>query len=866
LRPRATNDLDEEMEFHISRIAEELVEAGWTREEAREAALERFGDPGAVREACRREDRGMGMKMAQMIAMARQDVAFAVRQLVRRPLVNSLALVTLVLGVGATAVVFSLVHAVVLRDLPFPDPDRLVRISQTSPRGRPYSMAEPNFVDFQARQRTLEAMAGIGFGRPVLTGDGEAESLEGLRVSHTFFPLLGLEPLVGRTFLAQEDVKGGADQVVVLSESIRERRYGRDPRVLGSMLTLDGISRQVVGIVSSGRAWPRVEVFTPLSPEPVEERDNQIIESIGRLRRGTTIADVQIEMSAIAADLSDSYPDSNDGWGATVRPLRDWLVGQRLSRMGFLLLGAVGLLLLMACVSVTNLRVAQASMRMQEMGVRAALGAGRTRIASQLLIEGAVLGVLGAGIGVALTHRALPLVQALGPTDVGRLNEAAVNGPVLGVAVAAALLTVLVSGLAPAMLLARSGVFDSLKAGSERAGRDGVRLRNTLVVAQFALALTVVVGAGLMIRSFAQLQSVDLGFEPEGMVRFSVRLPDSRFERGERYPQVVRLMDEIEAIPGVVAAGITHAPPFGWMTPSNFVVRSDQEPDRQEDFHPISWRGVAGNYFEANGILLLAGRTFRPEDNVERPPNPPIIIDQALVDVLWPDGQNPIGQLVTWFLPGGRQCEVVGVVGTVRDERVDADPRPRVYWPYGWMSWYEPSVLVRTAGEPAALIPAIRRAALRVDPTVPAMSPGAVRDDLRERIAWPRFTMQVLGAFSIATLILAALGIYGVTAFSVTQRQREIGLRVALGADTNEVLRLVLGRAMKLAAAGIGIGLVMALALSRFMESLLYEVSVTDPMTFVAVSALLGVVALAAAWVPAGRAVRVSPRDAILAE
>ena len=236
------------------------------------------------------------------------------------------------------------------------------------------------------------------------------------------------------------------------------------------------------------------------------------------------------------------------------------------------------------------------------------------------------------------------------------------------------------------------------------------------------------------------------------------------------------------------------------------------------------------------------------------------------MDVLWPDGQNPIGQLVTWFLPGGRQCEVVGVVGTVRDERVDADPRPRVYWPYGWMSWYEPSVLVRTAGEPAALIPAIRRAALRVDPAVPAMSPGVVRDDLRERIAWPRFTMQVLGAFSIATLILAALGIYGVTAFSVTQRQREIGLRVALGADTNEVLRLVLGRAMKLAAAGIGIGLVMALALSWFMESLLYDVSVTDPMTFVAVSVLLGLVALAAAWVPAGRAVRVSPRDAILAE
>lgn len=574
-------------------------------------------------------------------------------------------------------------------------------------------------------------------------------------------------------------------------------------------------------------------------------------------------------MSRIAAQLSLEYPESNDRWGAAVESVRDWLIGPQLTRLGGFLLGAVGLFLLMACASVSNLLLARATVRLQEMGIRAALGAGRARLAAQVIVEGAVLAVLGGGLSVVATIVGLRVVQALGPADIVRLGEAGVNGPVLFVATVAAALAVVVAGAAPALLMIRGSVFSGLRVGTVHASGPGRRFRDGLVVAQFALAVTVVLSASLLTQSFIRLQNVDLGFEPNGMVRFAVRLPEGQFNQGSREDYLRRLGEELEAIPGIVAVGATHAPPFSRFRPSNFVARSDQEPDRQQDFVPVSWRAISGDYFAAVGIPLLAGRVFGPEDRLrpgEQVQNPPVIIDRALAELLWPDGEEPLGRLVTWFLPGGRQCEVIGVVATARDENVDGELRPRIYRPFTYTSWDQPTVVVRTAGNPSDLIPVLRGVVLALDASVPAISPAPLKQDVRETVAWPRFTMQVLTLFGFIALALAAMGIYGVTAFSVSQRRREIGVRVALGAEPAGVHWMIVRGAMGLAMPGIALGVGGSLALKGFLETLLFESSTVDLTIYLLVPSTLFLVAVVSAWLPARRAVRLDARSALVSE
>lgn len=858
----------DEMAHHLEELQRRLEEDGFTPEQARAEATRRFGDPDRIQRRTRSAATVTG-RWARVAIAARMDATFALRQLIRRPLVTALTLTTLVVGVAATAVVYSVVDAVVLQPVPVDRPDGLVHVGQLSPQGRPYSISEPNFVDFRLRQRSFEDMAAMGFANPILRTTGDAEAVEAMTVSHSFFPLLGIVPTEGRDFLPEEDTFGGSTAVALLSEGAWTRRFGADPTVVGTTIEVDGTPHQIVGVVPSDRAWPGVELFTPLAPNPDEYRDDQRIEAIGRLLPGVTVSDAQADMSDIAAQLSVEYPDSNDRWGARATPIREWLIGSRLTRLGGFLLGAVGLFLLMACVSVSNLLLARATARVEEMGVRSALGAGRSRIAGQLVAEGALLAFAGAGLAVLLAPFGLRLVQRVGPADVARLSDAAIDGKVLAVAVSAAVVTTLVAGMAPALLLLKGDVFSSLRAGGRSGAGPSPRMRSGLVVVQFATALTVVLGASLLGRSFLALQEVELGFEPDGLVRFSVRLPNDRFDSDSRADFLSLLQDELESVPGVVAMGATHAAPYSRWRPSNFVARSDQEPDRQEDFLNVSWRGVTDDYFTAAGIQLLAGRTFGPQDrpNRESPAlNPPVMIDQTLARMLWPNGEDPVGRLVTWFLPGGRQCEIVGVVAAARDERLDADPRPRIYRPLAYAGWDQPSVIVRTEGSPADLIPTLRRAVVAFDPSVPAIDPTPVTQDVRTSVAWPRFTMQVLGVFGIIALILAAMGIYGVTAFSVSRRRREIGVRVALGAEPEGVARMVVRRAMRLAVVGIGIGLVVSLGITGLLDTLLYDVSTTDPLTFVAVPALLIAVAAAAAWLPARRASRLDPRSALVSE
>ncbi len=868
---RRRTELGEEFQFHLEMIVDELVAAGWSREEAKNEARRRFGDPDLHSGACLRERererkrREAGMKgFVNWVDGVRQDVAFAIRQLVRRPTTNGLAVATLTLGVGATALVYSVVHAVVLSGLPFPDDERLVRVGQTSPQGRIHSISEANFVDFRLRQTTLVEMAGMAVERPVLTFDDRAESAAGMRVSHTFFGLLGLDPLLGRAFLAQEDVEGADARVVVISEGEWRRRWGADPDILGTELVVNGVSRSIIGVVPSDRGWPGVGVFTPLAPLEVEERGSQDIEAIGRMRPGVSVEDVQSEMDVIAAALAELYPDANDGWGASVRPLQTYFVGGRQTRFGNLLLGAVGLLLLMACASITNLRIAQASGRRHEIRVRAALGADRRRLRSQLLVEGAVLALIAGPFAILFAKAALPLVRALGSSSMGRLDDATVGLPVLGVALAAGVITILASGLAPALMLEKDGGSGALRDRSSRGA--GSRVRGALVSVQFALAVAVVLSAGLMMRSFTAMTARDLGIELEGMVVASIRMPVNEYAPEERVQHVGRLMDELEAIPGVVAAGVTHAPPFGWMQPSNFVADSENEPDRQEDFQRVSWRAVSENYFTAAGLTLLSGRTFERRD-MESDGSHRVIIDRGLADTIWGSSSDPVGERLTWFMPGGRQYEVIGIVEPAQDERMDADTRPRIYRSYGSVAWYNPGVIVRVApGSTSQVIPQLRETTARMLPAVPLIDPVRVQDSVRDAVAWPRFTMGILSAFSAAALLLAALGIFGVTAFGVTSRRREIGLRVALGARPAGVVALILRSSLGFAILGILGGLALAFGTTRLMTSLLYGVTPLDPTTWAAVPLVLATVAVAAAWLPARRALRIPARSAMVEE
>jgi predicted permease len=602
------------------------------------------------------------------------------------------------------------------------------------------------------------------------------------------------------------------------------------------------------------------------------DRDNHMLQAVGRLAPSTTVAEARLDMQRIAAELAAEHPEANAGWSATVSLFSEWRVGDRLERIGAFLMLAVGLLLLMACGSVSTMLIARATGRQKEMGLRAALGAGRRRIVGQLITESAVLGLLGGGLGVLLAWLGTPAVRALGPGDMARLGEASIDGRVLGVALATSVLSVLVFGLAPALFATRGRLFDALREGAPSVPGGHRRLRDALVVAQFALAIVVVLGAGLMTRSFAQVQAVELGFRPQGALQFSVGLPDGAFTMAERVTFLDQLSAQISGLPGVEAVGLTMSAPFSPFQASNFVAPADDLPDRQDDFVPVSWRAVDGGFFEAAGVQLIAGRIFSgadvpPEDEqaMANGYEMSVIIDESLAREMW-GTPNGLGQAIVWGDPAGPTMRVVGVVSSIRDEWVQDEPRPRIYLPYAVFPWPSPVVVVRSANDPTALVPTIRTLVQRLDADVPVMDVASLPELTRQAVAWPRFTMQVVSAFGLVAVILAAMGIYGVASFGVLRRRREIGIRVALGAEPGRIVGLVLRGAVRLALVGIVLGVVLAFAMSDFLDSLLYGIEPNDAMTFTILPVGLGLIAVLASWLPARRATRVDPREALTQE
>jgi predicted permease len=794
-----------------------------------------------------------------------QDLRFALRSLRRSPGFTAVAVLTLAVGIGAATAVFSVVDASMLRPLPFPAPDRLVHVRETTPEGADFTVSAPNYLRFRESNRSFQEMAAYRSAALNLTGAGDPVRLEAAAVTHTLFPLLGATPVLGRGFTADEDRPGGDTDVVVLSHALWETRFGADPAVVGRRIALDGRPRTVVGVMPAGVELPRAELWTPLVPDAHADVDDHWLDVVGRLRPGVTPEQAHADLAAVSRRIGTENP-SVAGWGVRVETFSDWLVGPRFRRTMLVMLGAVGLLLALACANLANLLLARASNRQTEMGVRAALGAARGRIVRQLLTESALLGLLASAAGVVGAAWAVRALQALRPAGIPQLDQVSVDVRVLAFALGLGMLTCLGFGLAPALRTTRSELTEPLRGGGRAGTRRGEgRLRDALVVSQIALAMVLLTSAGLLIRSLVQLQRVDPGFRPADVLAVSLQLPDAGYAESWRKVAFFReATRRIERLPGVVSAGATAVDPFSGFGLVNNVTPAERAAETGPGgYLQAGWRIATPGFFRTAGIPLLRGRVFAADEPQDGPRL--VVVTESLARRLWPGGE-PIGKGLYWGGTDGTPLTVVGVVGDYRDVDLAAGSPPLIFLPYDQLPWPAMTLLVRTRPDAASVAGEVRRQIRSIDPNLPIPEIRPLRRNLARAVAEPRFRASLLGLFSAAALVIAASGIYGVMSFTVARRTREIGVRLALGARPGAARRLLLRHGARLALTGIALGAFGAWTLSRFLESLLYETAATDALTFASTATLLGSIALLAVLIPARRATRVDPMVALRAE
>ena len=856
------DEMSEELRFHLEKQIEDNIKAGMTPKEARYTAVRSFGGVEQIKEECR------DMRRTRLIEELWQDLRYALRMIRRSPGFTAVAVLALGIGIGANTAIFSVVDAVLLRPLPFPQPGRLVMAWENKPALgiRKNVVSFPNYQDWRDQNRVFESISPLKSTAVTLTGDQEAAMFEGAVVSASLFPMLGTKPIAGRVFLPEED-RPGANRVVVMSRSLWQNRFGADTTVVGRELLLDDKSYTVVGIVPDLKlpSFMKPLIWLPLSAGAEQwreigslvDRDVHFLSVIARIKPGVSLTRAQAEMNTIAGRLAAAYTKSNEGWGVSLVPLHEEIAGDVRPAL-LVLLSAVGFVLLIACANVANLLLARAALRRKEIALRAALGAGRARILRQLLTESALLSVLGGTVGLMLALWGIELVIQLSPQDIPRLSEIRVDRDALAFTALLSLIAGLLFGIAPGLRASRVDLNQSLKE-NDRAATGVIRhrrLRRALVVSEIALSVTLVIGAGLAIRSFLLLSEVNPGFQGEHVLTAPLILTRdlASARRVAFYDEVLR---RVAALPGVEAAGACQVLP---LSNNNWTVSFALEGRRPTADQPeVNYRRVAGEYFRALRIPLLNGRFFTDLDRGRA--TGVIIVNDAFARRFLP-GENPVGAR-------GRLCidcpplEIVGVVGNISQQRLDIAPRPELYVPYSQNPRASLTLVARTSVEPDTLAAAIRREVSAVDKNQPATSITGMQKFVDNSIAPRRFNMHLLGAFAAMALALAAIGIYGVMAYSVAQRSHEIGIRMALGARSADVLRMVLRDAVFLGSIGIAIGVAGALALTRLMTNLLYGVKATDPATFFVVSLLLAVVAVLAAFVPARRASRVDPMVAL---
>lgn len=792
-----------------------------------------------------------------------QDVRYAARSLRRSPGFTLVAAITLALGVGANTAIFSVVNAVMLRPLPFSNPDQLVRIWESNvERGWPtFAASHPNFLDWRAQAKSFQGMAATSSLGLTWTSGGEAEVLQGMFVTATFLPTLEVTPVLGRNFLDEEDRPGGNTRVVLLGHGFWQRAFGGDAGAIGKTMTLNAQPYTIVGVLPASFRWSgTTDILAPLAPDPARSRADHRLSVIARLGDGVLLQQATSELDAMAARLGVQYPESNEGWGVRLLSFYDWLVPESTRRSLLVLLGAVVLVLLIACGNVVNLLLARGTGRRRELSICAAMGATRRRIARQLLFESCLIAALATAIGVAMSFVAVRLLVTLGPGSVPRLDELSIDGMALAFALAVALTTMMAFGLLPALQAARQDPQDALRADSRgsTAGTGSRRIRAALTVAEVALSVALLIGAGLLIRSFARLQQVHPGFNTSGVMTARVGLPNTSYPGGPpKRAFFERLLTDLRGRPGIEAAAIASGPPLsGDFTAGNVKLPTQSN----EEAGSAAWRLAGPGYFAAMGIPLR-GREFTSRDVTDAPPV--AIISAALAERYFPN-DDPIGRTLIMRSFGEEPHTIVGVAGDVKTFGLDAEAGFVFYGAATQYPTWNPMSLVWRSSAPS--IDTVRASLRSIDPNVPL---SAVRsmDALFERSMGPRrFNLYLLTAFAGVALALAAIGLFGVMAYLVSQRTREIGVRLALGATRGEVFRQILGRGMALAGAGAALGIGAALALSQVMETLLFSVSRRDPITFIAVPVALVIVAGLACYLPARRAMRVDPVVALRGE
>jgi len=800
-----------------------------------------------------------------------QDLRYGARMLLKNPGFTLIAVLTLALGIGANTAIFSVVNGVLLKPLPYREPERLIRVFERSRTQPKFPMSGGNFQDYREQNSTLSGLALYTRQDLELSQDDKPERLAALRVSAGFFDLLGAQPLLGREFRREDELPDN-NQVVILSHGLWQRRFNGDPNIVGRVVTLSGRPFTVVGVGPQGlqhvggdyRSMPHgesVDVWWPVALRPQAGRGAHFLNAVGRLKPGVSVAQAEADFNVIAERLAQQFPNSNQGWRIAIQPLHEEIAGRARTTV-LALFGAVFFVLLIACVNVANLLLARATAREREIAVRSAVGAGRLRIVRQLLTESLLLATIGGAAGILLAQWAIDALRALGQEQLPRLQAVNIDGRILLFTLGVTVVTGVLFGLAPALQAGQFNLNTILKEGGRGGGGQKRRLRDALVVTEVALALALLAGAGLLIRSFWKLQQTDPGFNPERVLTASLSLPGARYGDAPKVAAFQqRLLERLAALPGAQSAGLTSDLPWtGYDENAGFAIEGKTFPPN--DGPSARYHFVSSDYFRTVGVPLIAGRFFNADDRQDA--QPVVLINRSMAERYWP-GESAVGKRFTfssqpkekdWFA-------VVGVVGDVKDFPHSPAAAPAFYWPTMQQTPRQFILAVRSSADPLNLIEAVRGEVRALDKDLPLADAQSLETIAATAVAGRRFTLWLVGFFALTAMALAAIGIYSVLSYVVAQRTREIGLRMALGAQLNSVLKLVIRQGMTLVLSGIASGMAAAFALTRLIKGLLFDVSATDPLAFALAAALLALVALLACCVPAWRATKVDPMVAL---